>query len=188
MNATSGFDRLVEAFRERGHTPAAARLAALGRGGVEVEGGSSTTFDRLVESYERQGMTPKAARLAAAGRGHTESEARAAAEGEYPPLLRAAELSATRATALTEAYASRGLAVPGHLSPARPIAIREVGSPDQAAALVAEAASARLGMPQAEARQYAVRLLERETARGGQAHALTWMRRLGEALRGQAAA
>lgn len=186
MTATSSFDRLVEAYRARGHDPRAARLMALGRDGVEGDSRSSSTFDQLVESYRRQGMSPEAARHAAIGRGGTESEARAA--GDCSGALRAAEQSAERLTSLTEAYQSRGLAVPAHLPAARPINIREVGSSDQAAVLVAEVASERLGMPPVEARQYAVRLMERESSRGGPEHARIWMRRLAEALSGRAAA
>lgn len=141
----------------------------------------TSSFDVLVESYRQRGLSAEAARQAAIGRDHySEAEARAASDGMS--TLRAAEQVAERATLFEEAHRSRGLPVPGG-----PVQLREVYGPGEAAARVAELAVFRLGMAPVEATQYATRLMEREMTRGGSAHTVTWMNRLGEALNAQAA-
>jgi hypothetical protein len=135
----------------------------------------TSAFDRLVESYRGRGLSAEAALRAAIGRDHG-SEAEARAASDHSASLLAAEQAAS-AVSLAESrrkYEKK---------------LREVGGdPGGAAMVVAEIASARLGIDIAESRQYAMRLLERELARRGYGPTLTWMLRLGEALNAREAA
>lgn len=160
MTTTSDADRLIEAYRDRGLSPEAARLAARGRSGAGSGAAPASGFDALVESFRARGLSPEAARQAAIGRDYcNESEVRAAE------------------TRLTE---SRGRSAPE-------VQLPEVRSPGQAAMLVAEVATRRLGMDETAARQYSVRLMERELNLGGYGHALNWLQRLAAAMNTQEA-
>lgn len=111
------------------------------------------TFDEVVGKFQRLGLTEAQARIAASGHGLNEAQARTVWQAPDP----AAEAEQARLAARA------GL----------PPAVRDA----------ATAARQHLSMGEAEARDHAVRLYERENRRAGTTHATQYLRTYAAGLR-----
>jgi hypothetical protein len=120
----------------------------------------TSSFDNMIAMFRESGMTPEAARIAAIGRGFR-NEAEAREHWDRSDRLMEAERAASAAM----------LAPTGQAPALEPETLQ-----------VVEAARAKLGMGQADARVYAVRLQERETRRAGSAHAKRFLQEFARGL------